>query len=94
MTNDGLRAVAALTSLTHLDLTCCSLVTNDGLRAVAALTSLIHLDLREKVTADGLPALSSLPVLTELDVSWCNVTAAGVDTLRNTTASPSLDTEL
>ena len=72
------------------------LLVGDERRAVggAGLTSLIHLDLREKVTADGLPALSSLPVLTELDVSWCNVTAAGVDTLRNTTASPSLDTEL
>jgi hypothetical protein len=46
------------------------------------------------VTDVGVRALSSLPALTELDLTGCDeVTAAGVQALRNTTAAPSLRIE-
>jgi hypothetical protein len=46
------------------------------------------------VTDVGVRALSSLPVLTSLDLRNCHkVTAAGVQALRSTTASPSLHIE-
>ena len=40
---------------------------------------------------EGWLALSSLPALTHLNLRFCyNVTAAGVQALRSTTAAPSL----
>ena len=38
-------------------------------------------------------AVSSLPALNWLDISYCDVTAAGVQALRDTTAAPSLTIE-
>ena len=46
------------------------------------------------MTDAGLQAVSHLPALTFLDLRYCDmVTAAGVQALRNTTASPSLHIE-
>ena len=46
------------------------------------------------ITNEGVLALSSLPALTHLNLRSCiNVTAAGVQALRSTTAAPSLHIE-
>jgi hypothetical protein len=47
------------------------------------------------LTDEALRAVSSLPALTSLNLRYCNkVTAAGVQALRSTTATPSLHIEL
>jgi hypothetical protein len=92
LTDQGMRAVSSLASLTFLNLTGCRNVTDAGMRGVSSCTALTFLDLTSsKVTDAGLRALSSLPALTSLDLRYCNkVTAAGVQALRSTTAAPSL----
>jgi hypothetical protein len=118
LTDQGLRAVSSLASLTFLDLSRCVNITDEGVRAVSSLPALTFLDLAAskvtdegvravassctaleslsllgcfKVTDVGVRALSSLPALTSLNLTLCNnVTAAGVQVLRSTTAAPSL----
>jgi hypothetical protein len=93
LTDQGLRAVSSLASLTFLDLSWCQDLTDKGVRAVSSCTALKTLTLYEcyNVTDEGMRALSSLPALTSLNLRWCDkVTAAGVQALRSTTAAPSL----
>jgi hypothetical protein len=40
VTDEGMRALSSLTTLTYLDMIFCDLVTNDGFRALASLTAL------------------------------------------------------
>jgi Leucine-rich repeat (LRR) protein len=70
-------------------------VSEEGLRAVSSLPALTELDLRyTKVTDQTLQALRSLRTLTSLNLQHCkNMTAAGVQALRNTTVAPSLHIE-
>jgi Leucine-rich repeat (LRR) protein len=62
---------------------------------VSNLPALTELDLSfSNVTDQALQALRSLRTLTSLNLYECeNVTAAGVQALRNTTVSPSLQIE-
>jgi F-box/leucine-rich repeat protein 14 len=78
-----------------LNLSWCPELTDEALRALSNLPALTTLHLRGiKVTDAGVLALSSLPALTSLDLRYCNnVTAAGVQALRSTTAAPSLHIE-
>ena len=77
LTEEGLWAVAGLTSLTHLNLAICNNVTAEGLRAVAGITSLtsLHLDGNldgttdlacDNVTGEGLQAVAGLTSLKHL----------------------------
>ena len=93
LTDQGLRAVSSLASLTFLDLTFCRNITDEGVRAVSSLPALTFLDLAgSKVTDEGVRAVvSSCTALESLDLRCCyDVTAAGVQALRSTTAAPNL----
>jgi hypothetical protein len=95
LTDKGLRAVSSLPALTFLNISCCEKVSDEGVRAVSSSCSALKsLNLSDclKMTDETLRAVSSLPALTFLDVSYCDqVTAAGVQALRNTTAAPNLE---
>jgi hypothetical protein len=81
LTDQGLRAVSSLPSLTFLDLTWCCNVTDAGVRAVvSSCTALKSLRLFccKKLTDEGVRAVSSLPALTSLNLAGCNVTDEGV----------------
>jgi hypothetical protein len=45
VTDEGLRALAAATALTSLNLSCCHLVTDEGVRALATAPVLDDIDL-------------------------------------------------
>jgi hypothetical protein len=79
VSNDGLRAIASLTALSHLHLYGCDEVSNDELRAIASLASLTHLHLVycPQVTNQGLRAIASLTAL-RLQQFHC-VTDEGVE---------------
>lgn len=68
-----LHAVAALTALTHLDLSGCVAITDAGLRAVGGLTGLRALSLWNclRVTDEGLDALLPLQQLRSLSLRGC-----------------------
>jgi hypothetical protein len=70
-------------------------LTEEGLQAVSSLPALTKLDLSySNVTDQALQVLRSLRTLTSLILYECeNVTAAGVQALRNTTAAPGLHIE-
>jgi hypothetical protein len=83
LTDQALRAVSSLASLTFLDLSWCVNITDMGVRAVvSSCTALKSLNLRSciKVTDEGVRAVvSSLPALTFLDLTNCyKVTDEGV----------------
>jgi hypothetical protein len=80
LTDQGLRAVSSLASLTFLDLTWCRNVTDEGVRAVSSCTALKTLNLYvcDKVTDEGVRAVRSLPALTFLDLAGSQVTDEGV----------------
>ena len=81
LTDQGLRAVSSLASLTFLDLRYSYKVTDEGVRAVASsCTALKTLNLYacNKVTDEGVRAVSSLPALTFLDLAGSKVTDEGV----------------
>jgi len=93
VTDAGVKEMCSLLpALTTLNLVDCREVTNEGVRAVSTVPALTYLSLAmcDKITNEGVLALSSLPALTHLDLRHCNVTAAGVQALRSTTAAPSL----
>mgnify|MGYP002176285075 CR=1 FL=1 len=81
--------------LTELNIRGCRKLTVEGLRAVSSLPALTELDLSfSNVTDQTLLALRTVRTLTSLDLTECeNVTAAGVQALRSTTAAPSLQIE-
>jgi hypothetical protein len=95
VSNDGLRAIAALTALTQLHVYGCSEVTNEGLRAINHQPHLPHPappGLLLQVTNQGLRAIASLTALTELHLQYFHgVTDEGVETLSRLTALKSLD---
>jgi bacterioferritin-associated ferredoxin len=81
LTDQGLRAVSSLASLTFLDLSWCLNVTDEGVRAVvSSCTALKTLNLFacDAVTDEGVRAVSSLPALTFLDLADSKVTDEGV----------------
>ncbi len=95
LTDQGLRAVSSLASLTFLDLSWCRNVTNEGVRAVvSSCTALKTLSLRacNKVTDEGVRAVSSCTALKTLDLCCCyKVTDVGVRALSSLPALTSLD---
>ena len=97
MTDEGMRAVRWTgTALKTLNLNWCNKVTDLGVRAVvSSCTALTALNLRHcyELTDVGVRALSSLSALTSLNLCLTNVTAAGVQALRSTTAAPNLHIE-
>ena len=80
LTDQGLRAVSSLASLTCLDLRWCYNVSDEGVRAVSICTALKTLNLYvcDKVTNEGVRAVSSLPALTFLDLTDSKDTDEGV----------------
>jgi hypothetical protein len=56
--------------------------------AVALLEVKLEGRVAAALTDEGVRTVSSLPALTSLDLRYCNVTAAGVQALRSTTAAP------
>jgi maleate cis-trans isomerase len=81
LTDQGLRAVSSLASLTCLDLSYCRRVTDEGVRAVvSSCTALKTLNLFacDKVTDEGVRAVSSLHALTFLDLTDSKVTDESV----------------
>ena len=97
VTDEGMRAVRWTgTALKTLNLNWCNKVTDLGVRAVvSSCTALTALNLRHcyELTDVGVRALSSLSALTSLNLCLTNVTAAGVQALRSTTAAPNLHIE-
>ena len=94
VTDESLRAVSSLSSLTSLDLEGCELVTSEGLGAVSSLPALVSLNLTYcKVTIKGLHAVSHLSQLTSLNLSKCaKVTDEGLRAVAlNLTALASLN---
>jgi F-box/leucine-rich repeat protein 14 len=77
LTDQGVRAVSSLASLTFLDLSWCRLVTDEGVTTCTALKTL-NLFACNKVTDDGVRAASSLPALAFLDLAGSKVTDEGV----------------
>jgi hypothetical protein len=73
LTDQGMRAVSSLTSLTCLNLTSCQKITNEGMQAVRSLPALTSLDLTYcKLVADeGVRAVSSCTALTFLNLHHC-----------------------
>ena len=92
LTDDGVRAASSMRRLSSLSLAGCMQITDQAVLDVSGMIALTSLDLFlcEGVSDVGVRALSSLPALTHLDLGLCNVTAAGVQALRNTTAAPDL----
>lgn len=80
-TDKGLRSLAKIPHLKHLDLRGCARVTDAGVRCLRSLKHLTHLSLRHcsQITNHGVSYLSGLTRLTDLDLSWCDkVTLTGV----------------
>jgi F-box/leucine-rich repeat protein 14 len=80
LTDQGMRAVSRLASLTFLNLSWCRNVTDAGVRAVvSSCTALEYLNLYacNNITDKGMRAVSSLPALTTLNLSFC-VTDKGI----------------
>ena len=92
LTDDGVRAASSMRRLSSLSLAGCMQITDQAVLDVSGMIALTSLDLFlcEGVSDVGVRALSSLPALTHLDLGLCNVTAAGVQALRNSTAAPDL----
>jgi hypothetical protein len=85
VSNDGLRAIASLSALTHLHLDGLWEVTNEGLRAITSLTFLTHLHLTycHRVTDEGVATLSSLTALKSLELWACpDVSQEAITALR------------
>jgi hypothetical protein len=80
VTGEGVRALAALTDLKHLDLHGLRGVTDDGVNALAGLSTLTYLSLfnSRKVTDGGVRALACLTALTYLDLGFTKVTDRGL----------------
>ena len=94
LTDQGLRAVSSLASLTFLDLSWCQDVTDEGVRAVSSCTALKTLNLHwcDKVTDEGVKAVSSCTALTALNLRLCyELTDVGVRALSSLPALTSLD---
>jgi hypothetical protein len=72
LTDQGIRAVSCLPSITSLSLTNCRTVTREGLRAGGSITALDLSDCRH-LTNEGLQAVSSLTLLTALNLSYCDL---------------------
>jgi len=92
ITDEAARAVSSMPALTELNLSWCD-ITDEAARAVSSVHTLtsLHLSYYTNITDVGVRALSSLPALTQLNLCQCpKVTAAGVQALRSTTASPNL----
>jgi Leucine-rich repeat (LRR) protein len=81
LNDTGVKELAALKSLTTLDLSLNN-VTAAGLKELAALKNLSALNLsRTNVTDADLEELAALKNLSTLDLSWTNVTDAGLKKL-------------
>jgi hypothetical protein len=94
LTDEGMRAVASLTSITSLNLNFCRRVTDEGLLAVSRLPALksLNLGVCKKVTNAGLLAVSRLPALTSLDLGECKkVTDEGLRAVSGCTALTALN---
>jgi hypothetical protein len=93
LTDQGMRAVSSLASLTFLNLSWCYNVTDEGVRAVLrSCTALKSLNITAcNVTDEGLRAVSSLPALTTLNLAGSKVTDAGVRALSSLPALTFLD---
>jgi hypothetical protein len=81
ITDVGLRSVAGLQLLRHLDLSHCGNITDDGLTCVATLKLLQHLDLAwcQNITNVGLHKVAGLQLLQHLDLSSCyRITKTGL----------------
>jgi hypothetical protein len=97
ITDVAVQAVSGMPALTSLNLSDSLNITDVAVQAVSGMPALTHLDLYNcnKITDEGLQALSKLPALAYLHLgvhqySDPQITAAGVQTLRDTTASPTL----
>jgi hypothetical protein len=74
---EGMRALASLTGLVHLELE--NAASDEGLMAISSLTALSHLHLRNPCYGDeGMRALACLTALTSLDMGDA-VTAAQIE---------------
>jgi hypothetical protein len=94
LTDEALRAVSSLASLTLIDLSWCRRVTDEGVRAVSTCTGLKSLNLFacNLVTDAGLRAVSSCTALTFLDLTCSvKVTDEGVRAVSSCTGLKSLN---
>jgi Leucine-rich repeat (LRR) protein len=82
MTDDMLRDVARIETLTSLNLSSSHGITDEGLAHLARASNLRRLDLTNTSISDrGLAALSALPRLESLSLAMTNVTDAGMPVL-------------
>jgi hypothetical protein len=80
VTNDGMKNLQGLTSLTELDLSRCSRVSDQGLVSLSKLPLLHTLDIRFlEITDTGLQTLSSILSLRDLTIMFAKkITDAGI----------------
>jgi hypothetical protein len=90
LTDEGLKAVSGLTSLTSLFLCGSYAVTDVGMRAVSNLPALTSLDLSYcvEVADETLRAVSSMPALAILNLTFCQKVTD--ETLRAVSSMPAL----
>ncbi|CAD7701090.1 unnamed protein product [Ostreobium quekettii] len=84
VTDGGLMLVAALTTLTHLDLESCEKITDEGMEHVGKLERVRFLSLYNctKVTDEGLRHVGTLTNLTHLELCACyQITGRGLEHL-------------
>jgi uncharacterized protein (TIGR02996 family) len=84
VSNAGLRRLAGLSGLRHLDLAGCARLTDAGLRHLAGLRDLRFLRLTDctGLTDAGLRHLAGLTALRQLILAGCRFTGAGLEHLR------------
>ena len=93
LTDEALRAVSGLQSLSILELRCCTKVTDEGMRSVGSVSTLTSLDLFgcAKTTDAGVRAVSCIAALRSLDLGFCwNVTNAALRAVSSLPALASL----
>jgi hypothetical protein len=82
ITDRGMKAVATMTALKHLDV-CCPRVTDEGVRAISTLRGLEVLWLSNcQITDESLASLSRLESLRELALGKTGITPSGRQRLR------------
>lgn len=85
LTDEGLRNLAPLTSLTHLDLSLCHGITDQGLKNLYPLSSLTYLSLMicSGITDKGIKKLKQLNQLKSLNLAHCmGITNKGLQKLK------------
>jgi hypothetical protein len=92
VTDQGMHALARLTALTDLNLSCCDEVSETGLQVLRSLTALATLNLAycRDVGDDGVLQLAPLTSLTSLSLSHTKLTDKGLTALRPLTNLTSL----